>query len=72
LQFLLLNYIKNDHFLILLVIRKHLKSIREDIKHEIISLPENGDFHEIKKLIDGYDYQLILPKDKRVTYNINF
>jgi len=50
----------------------NLKSIREDILNGKVSLPTNGDYHALKELIDGYDYQLILPLDKRITYNVNF
>lgn len=48
-----------------------LEAIRSDIQEGRIALPINGDYHKIKSLIDGYDYQLILPIDKRVTPNKN-
>jgi hypothetical protein len=48
-----------------------LEAIRNDIQERRIALPVNGDYHKIKSLIDGYDYQLILPLDKRVTPNKN-
>ncbi|WP_152538571.1 hypothetical protein [Aquimarina macrocephali] len=48
-----------------------LEAIRSDIQERRIALPVNGDYHKIKSLIDGYDYQLILPLDKRVTPNKN-
>ncbi|WP_103867138.1 hypothetical protein [Aquimarina sp. I32.4] len=47
----------------------NLESIREDILKGRIALPTNGDYHRIKSLIDGYDYQLILPLDTEVTPN---
>ncbi len=46
-----------------------LKSIRSDISNQIIELPTNGDFHKLNALIQGYDYQLILPKDMGVKEN---
>ena len=42
-----------------------LKSIRNDIKNGNVILPTDGDYHRIKSLIDGYDYQLILPIDQK-------
>ena len=48
-----------------------LEAIRGDILKKRIALPVNGDYHKIKSLIDGYDYQLILPIDQRVTPNKN-
>ncbi len=48
-----------------------LKSIRKDIKNQKIKLPTNGDYHSLKKIIEGYDYQLILPVDESITYNLN-
>ncbi|WP_438712535.1 hypothetical protein ACSTS3_09600 [Aquimarina muelleri] len=48
-----------------------LEAIRSDILEERIVLPANGDYHKMKSLIDGYDYQLIIPLDKRVTPNKN-
>ncbi len=47
-----------------------LASIREDVKDNKIALPSNGDFHKMNALIQGYDFQLILPLDEIVTYNI--
>jgi hypothetical protein len=41
-----------------------LKSIRTDIAIGKVTLPTNGDYHRVKSLIDGYDYQLILPIDQ--------
>ncbi len=46
-----------------------LESIRNDIKNGRIALPTNGNYHRMKQLLDGYDYQLILPLDKAVTPN---
>ena len=46
-----------------------LKSIRNDISNQTVELPTNGDFHKLNALIQGYDYQLILPKDKEVIGN---
>lgn len=48
-----------------------LETIRKDVQEGRIALPVNGDYHKIKSLIDGYDYQLILPIDQRVTPNKN-
>lgn len=48
-----------------------LKSIRNDIKNKKVALPTNGKYHALKELIEGYDYQLILPIDESITYNIN-
>lgn len=42
-----------------------LKSIRDDIKNGNVTLPTDGDYHRIRSLIDGYDYQLILPIDRQ-------
>ena len=47
----------------------NLKAIRSDIKKGKVALPKNGDFHGLKSLIDGFDYQIILPFDKEVTLN---
>ncbi len=49
----------------------NLKEIREDVKLGRIKLPENGDLHSLKKVIEGYDYQLILPVDESIMYNLN-
>ena len=49
----------------------NLKSIREDLSINKIKLPNNGDFHKLNALIQGYDFQFILPLDKDVTYNID-
>ncbi|TSE11200.1 hypothetical protein [Aquimarina algiphila] len=48
-----------------------LTAIRDDIQNGRVTLPKNGDYHRIKSLIDGYDYQLILPLDTAVTPNKN-
>ena len=47
----------------------NLRSIRNDLKSKKISLPENGDYHALKKLIDNYDYLFIAPTNKDVTPN---
>ena len=41
-----------------------LVSIREDVAKGHLLLPQNGDYHAIKKLIEAYDYQLIMPLDQ--------
>ncbi|WP_103070393.1 hypothetical protein [Aquimarina sediminis] len=46
-----------------------LESIRKDIELGHVTLPTNGDYHRIKNLIEGYDYQLILPVDSKITPN---
>ncbi|GGG39949.1 hypothetical protein GCM10011344_46000 [Dokdonia pacifica] len=51
---------KKDQWVII-----NLKSIRDDIINGKVILPKNGDYHRIKALIDGYDYQLILPLDQK-------
>lgn len=47
-----------------------LKSIREDVLGNKVRLPENGDFHKINALLEGYDYQFILPLDEYITPNM--
>lgn len=47
-----------------------LKSIREDIRDGKIALPTDGSYHGVRALIEGYDYQLILPIDSSITYNL--
>lgn len=49
----------------------NLKSIRNDIADRKVTLPTDGDYHRIKALIDGYDYQLILPLDQESTPLVN-
>lgn len=49
-----------------------LKSIHTDLKNKKIRLPEDGSFHSILALLENYDYQLILPQDKTITYNMKF
>lgn len=49
-----------------------LKSIRTDLKNGKIKLLRNGDYHNMKSLIEGYDYQIILPLDKEVEPNYAF
>ncbi len=48
-----------------------LIAICDDIQNGHLALPRDGDYHRIKSLIDGYDYQLILPLDTAVTTNKN-
>ncbi len=55
---------RNDEWTII-----DLGSIRDDVATGRISLPTDGSIHKIKKLIEGYDYQLILPLDHEVTPN---
>ncbi len=43
-----------------------LRSIRNDILKGKITLPSNGDYHRLKKLIFSYDYQVMLPANERV------
>lgn len=47
----------------------NLKDIRKDIIKGKISLPTNGDYHRLRKLIFSYDYQLIAPVDSDPTPN---
>lgn len=47
-----------------------LKSIREDVLENKVHLPKNGDFHKINALIEGYDYQFVLPLDQYITPNM--
>jgi hypothetical protein len=61
----------------MLMAKKHqwtlidLKSIREDLKKGKIQLPNNGDYHRLNALIQGFDYQLITPLDKKGVPSIN-
>ncbi len=48
----------------------NLKSIRDDLSNNIVKLPNNGDFHKLNALIQGYDYQFIIPLDQNITSNI--
>lgn len=63
---LFMEQAKKSHWAII-----DLKSIRNDVKNQRIELPENGDFHKINALIQGYDYQVILPMDKEIKLNVN-
>ncbi len=47
----------------------NLKDIRKDLKKGVVVLPINGDYHRLKKLIESYDYQIILPVDEDVKPN---
>ena len=47
----------------------NLKDIRKDILQGKVSLPTNGDYHKLRKLIFSYDYQLITPVDSDTTPN---
>ncbi len=47
-----------------------LTAIRNDIAKGKVRLPNNGDYHKLRYLIDSYDYQLILPQDTMFTINI--
>ncbi len=46
-----------------------LKSIRSDLKNGKAKLPKNGNYHDLRSLIEGFDYQIILPLDKYVEPN---
>lgn len=48
-----------------------LKSIRNDILKGKITLPNNGDYHRLKKLIFSYDYQIMLPVNEPVVPHRN-
>lgn len=41
-----------------------LVSVRKDVNEGRLLLPQNGDYHAIKRLIEAYDYQLIMPVDQ--------
>jgi len=60
-----MNFAKRDEWTII-----DLESIREDVKNNKIALPKDGDFHKMNSLIQGYDYQFILPIDQYITDNI--
>lgn len=47
----------------------NLREIREDFLKGKISLPTNGDYHKIRRLIFGYDYLIMLPADEEITPN---
>ncbi len=47
----------------------NLKDIRKDLKEGLLTLPTNGDYHRLKKLIESYDYQIILPVDENIKPN---
>lgn len=46
-----------------------LKAIKTDIKNWKVKLPVNGDYHDLRSLLEGFDYQIILPLDKNVEPN---
>ncbi len=48
-----------------------LRSIRKDIFKGKIALPNNGDYHRLKKLIFSYDYQIMLPANESVVPHRN-
>lgn len=62
---LFIQFAKKDQWTIF-----NLESIRSDIENGKIKLPTNGDFHSLNSMIQGYDYQLILPQDQYITPNI--
>ena len=47
----------------------NLKSIRKAVLDGSIVLPSNGDYHKLKKLIFGYDYQIMLPVNEGIVPN---
>lgn len=61
---LLTPFAKKDAWAII-----NLKEIRNDLLKGKISLPSNGDYHRLRKLIFSYDYQLIAPLDTDTTPN---
>lgn len=60
------NLAKKDQWAII-----DLKPIRESIEKGVIQLPQNGDYHKLRKLIYSYDYQLLLPVDPPSVPNRN-
>jgi len=50
----------------------NLKDIRKDLKEGILTLPTNGDYHRLKKLIESYDYQIILPVETLFSFPLVF
>lgn len=57
---------KQDSFAII-----NLKAIREALEASKIQLPTHGDYHKLRALIYGYDYQIMLPVDENPTPNRN-
>lgn len=49
----------------------NLREIRNDLEKGIIKLPVNGDYHKLKALIYGYDYQILIPVDEQDKPNRN-
>jgi len=47
----------------------NLKSIRKELLNGNLVLPNNGDYHKLKKLIFSYDYQIMLPANEGITPN---
>lgn len=47
----------------------NLKAVRDAIENNEIELPNTGDYHKLRNLIYGYDYQLLLPIDEEPTPN---
>ena len=43
----------------------NLSDVRCDLRMGKYSLPVDGDYHRIKKVLDGFDYLIILPIDQR-------
>lgn len=63
---LLLQFGKKEQWTII-----DLESIREDFNKGLIKLPQDGSYHRLRKIIEGYDYQLILPLDEGITPNLD-
>ncbi|WP_299223254.1 hypothetical protein [uncultured Psychroserpens sp.] len=47
----------------------NLKAIRLAVDRNELQLPKTGDYHKLRQLIYGYDYQLILPVDEKPVPN---
>ena len=47
----------------------NLKVMREAMNAGTLKLPNDDSYHEIRKLIEGYDYQVICPMDQYATDN---
>jgi len=59
-----LKLAKQDQFAII-----DLKSIRQDISKGKVKLPTNGDYHALRSLLFGYDYQIMLPISEKTVPN---
>lgn len=46
------------------------RAIRADVEKGKRSLPSDGDYHKIRRYLDQYDYQFILPMNESVTENV--